>query len=111
MLGTEIVRVYKTPHKRYCLALDLKNNPLLIEEYLKYHSPEHLMNPEEFWGEWVIPSISPNDPAYPDQAYWRGRVWPPMNMLVYMDLKNYGYQGERKELAEKTTRLMLKDYR
>jgi len=40
----EIVRTYSTPHKRFCLALDLKNDPALIEEYLKYHSPEF------FWG-------------------------------------------------------------
>jgi len=72
---------------------------------------EHLLNPVEFWGEYVIPSISRNDPGYPDQAYWRGRVWPPMNMLVYMGLKNYGFEALRKKLAEKTTALMLKDYR
>ena len=25
--------------KRYCLALDLQDNPELIEEYIQYHSP------------------------------------------------------------------------
>lgn len=25
--------------KRHCLALDLKNNPALIEEYKRYHAP------------------------------------------------------------------------
>jgi glycogen debranching enzyme len=40
---------------------------------------EHLRNPDEFWGEWVLPSIARNDPAYPDQTYWRGRIWAPMN--------------------------------
>lgn len=29
------------PSKRVCLALDLKNNPELMAEYKKYHSPEH----------------------------------------------------------------------
>ena len=29
------------PAKRICLALDLKDNPDLIAEYMKYHSPEH----------------------------------------------------------------------
>lgn len=41
----EIVRSYNTPHKRYCFALDLKNDPVLIEKYLSYHSPTH------FWTE------------------------------------------------------------
>ncbi|MCX6309968.1 MAG: L-rhamnose mutarotase [Bacteroidia bacterium] len=40
----EIVRSYPSPHKRFCLALDLKNDPALITEYLKYHSPEGFWN-------------------------------------------------------------------
>jgi L-rhamnose mutarotase len=40
----ELVRTYSKPHKRYCLTLDLKNDPELITEYLKYHSPEHYWN-------------------------------------------------------------------
>ncbi|MEI6751876.1 MAG: L-rhamnose mutarotase [Paludibacter sp.] len=40
-METEIVRTYKKPYKRFCFALDLKNDPELITEYLKYHSPEH----------------------------------------------------------------------
>jgi L-rhamnose mutarotase len=41
----EIVRTYTKPYKRFCLALDLKNEPALIAQYLKHHSPEH------FWHE------------------------------------------------------------
>lgn len=40
----EIVRTYSKPYKRYCLALDLKNDPELITEYLKYHSPDFFWN-------------------------------------------------------------------
>ena len=50
----------------------------------------HLTNPNEFWGEWVMPSIARNDPAFKDQNYWRGRIWGPMNYLVYLGLANYG---------------------
>jgi len=32
----------------------------------------------------VIPSIAIDDPAFPDQDYWRGRIWGPMNYLVYL---------------------------
>ena len=28
---------------------------------------EHLLNPAEFWGDWVIPSIARSDPAFRDQ--------------------------------------------
>lgn len=40
-MQSEIVRTYSKPYKRYCLALDLKNDPAIIAEYVKYHSPEH----------------------------------------------------------------------
>jgi len=50
---------------------------------------EHLLNPEEFNTEWMMPSIAANDPAFKDQDYWRGRIWGPMNFLVYLGLKNY----------------------
>lgn len=74
---------------------------------------EHLLNPAEFWGEWVIPSIARDDPAFKDQNYWRGRIWGPMNYLVYLGLENY-HQPEideaRKELAQKSLDLFLRDW-
>jgi len=45
---------------------------------------DHLSNPKEFWGTWVIPSIARDAPAFADQNYWRGRIWEPMNYLVYL---------------------------
>jgi len=41
MSTEEIVRVYPSTYKRVCLALDLKNDPELIAEYLNYHAPEN----------------------------------------------------------------------
>ncbi|MCD6415476.1 MAG: hypothetical protein J7M08_02115 [Planctomycetes bacterium] len=71
---------------------------------------EHFYNPEEFWGEWILPSIARNDPAYPDQDYWRGRIWGPMNLLVYMGLCNYDLPEARRALAEKSEKLLLKEW-
>jgi putative isomerase len=70
----------------------------------------HLMNPQEFWGEWVIPSIARNDPAFKDQNYWRGRIWGPMNYLVYLGLRNYDLPQARGELADKSYALFLKEW-
>jgi putative isomerase len=72
---------------------------------------EHLYNPVEFWGAWVLPSIARNDPAYPEQDYWRGRIWGPMNLLVYLGLRHYGLAQARADLAEKSKRLLLKEWR
>jgi hypothetical protein len=72
---------------------------------------EHLENPAEFGGEFVIPSIARSDPAYRDQDYWRGRIWGPMNYLVYLGLRNYNQPGARQELADKSLNLFLKEWK
>jgi putative isomerase len=71
---------------------------------------KHFFNPEEFYGEWMIPSISRNDPAYKDQSYWRGRIWAPMNLLVYLGLRRNGCQEACRVLAEKSKNLLLKEW-
>lgn len=82
-------------------------------EHLSRMIAEHFMNPEEFFGEWILPSIARNDPAYPDQDYWRGRIWAPMNFLVYLALCCHSHpeaQKARSILAEKSEALLLKEW-
>ncbi len=71
---------------------------------------EHFCNPEEFRGDWIMPSIARNDSAFKDNDYWRGRIWAPMNFLVYCGLKNYDLPDAKKELAEKSKALILKSW-
>lgn len=71
---------------------------------------EHLLNAKEFWGEWVLPSIARDDPAFKDQNYWRGRIWGPMNYLVYLGLRNYDVPEVRRELAQKSLELVQKEW-
>ncbi len=72
---------------------------------------EHFYNPAEFWGEYALPSISRSDPAFPEQNYWRGRVWGPMNWLVYWGLHRAGQHQAAADLAEKSAALLLKEWR
>ena len=72
---------------------------------------EHLTNPAEFWGDWVLPSIARDDPAYPEQTYWRGRIWAPMNFLVYLGLRHYDLPQARAGLAQRSRSLLLKEWR
>ena len=72
---------------------------------------KHLLNPKEFWGEWIIPSIARDDPAFHDQNYWRGRIWGPMNYLVYLGLRNYDDADVRRQFAQKSYDLFLKEWR
>ena len=80
-------------------------------EQAKTMIEKHLMNPDEFWGEYVIPSIERSDPAFRDQNYWRGRIWGPMNYLVYLGLLNYDDADVRKQFAQKSYELFLREWR
>jgi hypothetical protein len=90
---------------------------------------EHLLDPEEFWGDYVIPSVARNDPAYcgggpvnprsehfrffdrygedtaPEQ--WKGAAWPPMNATVYDGVKRYGFDDVAGEFAARSTAMYL----
>jgi len=75
----------------------------------------HLRNPKEFWGDYVVPTISKDDPAFndpknPDRQYWRGTIWPPTNYLVYQGLKAYGEDALASEFAKKSSTLFLRSW-
>src|SRR5207245_10921350 len=64
---------------------------------------EHLRDPARCGGDWPVAGTPHEDPAAADNVYWRGRVWPPFNYLVYLGLVRYGFAGEATELAERST--------
>ena len=70
-----------------------------------------LRDPDRFWGEWVLPTISRDDPAFDDQQYWQGSIWPPMNYLVLQGLRRYGFDELASELAWKGALMFLADRR
>lgn len=71
---------------------------------------EHFYNPDEFWGEYIMPTIARNDPAYPDQTYWRGRIWAPTNYLSYIAMRKQGLTDACKDYASKSKELLLKEW-
>jgi len=79
-------------------------------EQKKSMAEKYLLDPEELGGEYMLPSISRRDPAYPDQDYWRGRIWAPMNYLVYEALTEAGMEPEMAALAESSRKLLLKEW-
>jgi hypothetical protein len=70
----------------------------------------HLLNPREFWGEYVIPTIARNDPSFADQYYWRGNIWGPTNYLVYEGLNRYGQDEVALDFAGKSYNLFMSDW-
>jgi len=59
----------------------------------------HLDDPNTFGGRFVIPGTARDDPAASDNSYWRGRIWPPMNYLVWHGLRRCGLHDRASELA------------
>jgi putative isomerase len=71
---------------------------------------QHYFDPAEFYGDYVMPSIARNDPAFKDNSYWRGRIWAPMNFLVYLGMLNYDLKDARTDLVGKSRDLLLKNW-
>lgn len=72
---------------------------------------EHLLNPEEYAGTWMVPAAPRNDPAFAEQLYMRGRIWPPLNFLVYLGLRRYGFDDARTALVDKSLALLVRNWR
>ncbi len=72
---------------------------------------EHLLNPEEYFGEWMIPAAPRNDPAFAKQLYMCGRIWPPINFLTYLGLNRYGETAAQRLVVEKSLAMLLKNWR
>lgn len=72
---------------------------------------EHYFNKDEFHGEYVIPTISRNDSAFSEQYYWRGRIWAPVNFLVYIAFRNHEELSDAKnDMIEKSYKLLMKEW-
>jgi len=69
-----------------------------------------LTDPQQFWGEWVCPTISRADPAFPQQHYWRGKIWAPTNYLLYQGLKRYAPDDLRIDFARKSVALFMRNW-
>jgi glycogen debranching enzyme len=67
----------------------------------------HLVNPREFWGEFVVPTVARNDPKYDPETMWRGPVWANINYIFVEALRQVGELGLAEALARKTLDLIM----
>ena len=70
-----------------------------------------LKHPRRFGGRFVLPSVTRDDPAYGDNVYWRGRIWPPLNFLVYQGLRRYGFDAEACAVAGRSYEMFAGPWR
>ena len=61
----------------------------------------HLKNPETFYTEFPVPTISKTDSTFGSDM-WRGPVWINYNYMIIKGLREYGFGDFAKELKTKT---------
>ena len=80
---------------------------------------EVLLDPAQFWGGNVIPTVSRDDPAYRDDRrhgeywrgnYWRGNVWGPTNYITYLAIRHAGWCDVAAEFSARSRRLFMADW-
>ena len=66
---------------------------------------------KRFWGKWILPTVPYDDPLWPQQAYWHGTVWAPVNFLVFQGLRRYATPKLQAEYAKKGVDLFMRNWR
>ena len=71
---------------------------------------KRLLNEKEYWGDFVLPTISRDDSEFVDQDSWRGKIWSATNYLIYQGLKAYGFDAVASEFAKKSEELFMRSW-
>ena len=70
-----------------------------------------LQNRHTFWGRYVMASIARDDPAFPEQSYWRGSIWAATNYLMFQGLVRYAPPALLNRFAQKSLSLFMRNWR
>lgn len=66
-----------------------------------------MTDPAQFWGEWILPTVSRQDPLFFQQTYWHGTIWGPVNYLVFQGVKRYAPPQVKAAFAEKSVHIFM----
>jgi glycogen debranching enzyme len=79
----------------------------LLPENIRVRLLAHLKDPEQFWGEYPIPSVSRKDPTYDPENMWRGPVWANINYFFIEALQVVGEIELANQLRSRTLDLIM----
>ena len=63
---------------------------------------DHLLNKDEFWTQYAIPTVAANEKKFSAKGYWRGPMWININWMIHRGLLRYGFKDVAGELLQKT---------
>jgi len=73
---------------------------------------EHLLNEEEFWAKYPVPSVSLSSRKFSPKggapSLWRGTTWINCNWYIVNGLLRHGYAGVAKEISKRTLEVVEK---
>lgn len=81
---------------------------ILTQREAKKLIDKHLLNSDEFWTKYPVPTVSLNEPSFDPKDFWRGPVWIATNWFIYKGLKNYGFDDLAKQIRESSILLIEK---
>ena len=67
---------------------------------------EHLRNPDEFMGKFMLPTVAYQDQLFDPHKMWRGPVWANINYFFIEALQNIGRHDLAAELREQTLEMI-----
>ncbi|MCP6719958.1 MAG: hypothetical protein KJI72_01350 [Patescibacteria group bacterium] len=68
----------------------------------------YLLNKEEFWTEYPLPTVSLGEPSFNAEGYWRGPTWFAPNWFIYKGLIQYGFMDIASKLKNSSLKLLKK---
>jgi glycogen debranching enzyme len=69
-----------------------------------------MTDPAQFWGDWILPTVSRKDPLFLGQTYWHGTIWGPVNYLVFQGVKHYATPQTQADFAQKSVHLFMNNW-
>jgi glycogen debranching enzyme len=79
---------------------------ILTKREAKRLVKKHLLNEDEFWTPYPIPTASVDSAKFSPNKYWRGSTWVNINWFIIKGLKDYGFDDIANELKKRTIRLV-----
>lgn len=81
---------------------------ILNREEVKKLVSAYLLNKDEFWTKFPVPTTALSEPAFKPEGFWRGPTWIATNWFIYKGLVNYGFTEIAEEIRKSSESLIAK---